>query len=1508
MAVRRRTLVLIAAAVTLGLGLLIVAGSWWVIGTAAGRRIVQNYAQRVITGQLANGRVYIGTLHGSLFSNPSVDTLEIRDADDSVLVATGPVTLEFDALDLFNKRIVIRRLTVERPFVHLRHNSKGKWNFNDLLRERRKEPGTGRGFGSLVVVDSLQVNGGTFRWTNPWEPDAALAGAARDSAIKYHLEADRIEVRRLGDGFTITRSWNDIALAIAHARFAHPDSAGIALSVSNLDVNEGDPPLDLRNVRGTVAIDGDSVLLAITNFNLPGSSGRARGVITHKDGLGLAIRVTADTASFSDFGWLYPTFPKEGGGRLVLDILKRRDEDITHYAVTDMDIATTQSRLRGRMTFGVGGPVLAVTDVDLDAAPVDFKLFEVLSGEPFPLPWAGQLRGRVSGPGGPLDHWRVDSADIAFADGNVPGVVNRLRGFGELDMVSPALAAFHNFFVEVQRFDMRTIRALNADFPPLVGWIVGRARLDSVWTDVRFRDADISWFADTNAVSRVTGNGRVTVADELIYDLALVADPVSLDALRLSYPRLPVRGSYVGPFTVNGALGDLAIAADVAGGGGRVRADAQMDALEPGYGLRGHFFVENIDPSKVLVNGAGLEGAVTADLDAAITGDSIADLTGGVRMTIGRSQLGGFRFYSGRTNLAFGNGLMRADTLDITSSAGTIRGAGGLGLRADRRDSLRMSAVIDSLGGLRPFLQSNVDTTLAPDSLIGMLRAEARLVGNVDSLDVRLTATGSDVVYGSFEARHATLDADVRNARVNPVGTIRLAADTGAVAGVRLTHATAVALLDGPDSVRVTLDATSTNGPGATAAAVVHFDSAQVATRFDSMQVTIDDNRWRLLRPATIVSGDGAFIVDTMLFSAGPGTLRVAFAMPDSVQVRGALSGEAVPLQDLGKLLQVPIGFGGNADLTVALAGTQANPTYDATVRLRDARVGEARLEGLRAEGHYRDQSLTATLDFSSGGSSVLRGEATLPLDLSLRPVRTRLLERPLSATLTADSTTLSVAETITNAVTDVTGTFSSRIAIRGTWKRPRIDGNINVANGAFNLPLLGNLRWRDAAADVRFEGDTVRINKLFARSGGAADTGKVYGSLSITDLNDVGFDVRFGANNFRVINKRSTGDLRVTTVDPVRLSGRVSGSELTASAGVMVNGDIFIPDVARKDLISLDDPEFFRMVDTSVYANRRLLPRAPPTLVENIRVSSVRVVAGDNLWLRSEDANIKLNGALDVRVVSSTRSGERGQRQLGLEGVLGVERGQYRLNIGPLRRTFTVDTGTVRFFGDEADINPTVDISATYVVRQYDPRNPQPDVPIRVTIRGTVTALTARLSSPEAANLSEADLISYLATGAPSFEIGGRASDYTQTAARVAVTSLGSYIGSRLGGGRLDLFDVRTANLQEGYGAGSWRSIIASTRVLGGLQISRNMFLRADFGLCQLDQIVSGGLGAFDPVSLANTIGGKLDINMPRSLTASLGREPPTSALQCTQNITARGFIPTPGQWTLDFIRTWRW
>src|SRR6202165_1096125 len=768
---RRLRIVLASAIVLVGLGVILVLSVVGVTHTGFGQERVRGMVKTMLAGQV-KGRVYIGRMSGGFFNGVTIDSLEIRDDEDSVFFASGPVRVSYDPRDLFDRRILLSNLQAERPVVHLRQHENGDWNWRRIFpasveKQKRNE----RGFGQYVVIDSSEIHDATFTLTLPWHPSDTLHGAKLDSAIKYELTRQDHEIRRTREGLARTWRWTKADASVGFARVADPDTVGRLVRLRNASFTETDPPFKFRNISGTLLHLGDSIFVDAEHFDLPRSTGKAHGSVVWggNQGIRYYLHAVGDSVALSDVAWVYPTLPTTGGGKMELDIRSERDPRLLDYVLTKMDVRTTGSRLLGQMTFAVGNPILAVKNVDLQAAPVDFDLLRTLNGKPFPYDWQGKITGNVKGAGGPLTHFKVDQSSLTFADAHVPGAITTASGEGELDILEPAFTAFHDFHVDVGTLDLRTLQYLNPLFPKIKGTVSGTTSLDSSWLDVRFRNADLFHHDGAQPVSHVTGNGRVTWGNYLVYDLALQAQPLSFTALTHSYPLLPLRGSYSGPVQVKGMSPSLLVNTTLAGPAGTFGYSGLVDADPVEYGARGRATSSALDLRTLLENNQLPHTQLTGQYDLDLRGESLATLAGSAVASIERSTLAGFRVDPSIARLRFANGLATIDTLALNAAGLKARASGTFGLTGAHSGSLKFTAVMDSLSRLRALVPSLASNTTI-DSLRGSAELSGELTGSAEHLSLNGIIRGT---YGRLGTR------SVESVR----GTVLLADVTKEVSG-----------------------------------------------------------------------------------------------------------------------------------------------------------------------------------------------------------------------------------------------------------------------------------------------------------------------------------------------------------------------------------------------------------------------------------------------------------------------------------------------------------------------------------------------------------------------------------------------------------------------------------------------------------------------------------------------------------------------------------------------------
>jgi translocation and assembly module TamB len=1537
---RRRLVAIISAAVLLLIGVIAAATVLSVTQTDLGRDYVRRYLQAQVTSKLGKrGKMYIGRIRGGLLGGVVVDSFAIRDDEDSLFISAGPIEITYDPRDILDKRLLVGQLVVHKPLVNLRRHSDGVWNYRRIFpkgapRVRTPE----RRFGDYIVIDSATIHDGTVIVTLPWSAPDTLNARQRDSVLAYARTTGGHEIRETREGLKKTWRWTGLEVEAPFARIADPDTAGRLIVVGDMDVNESDPPFRFRNVRGPVRIGDDTVRFDITHFDLPGSKGRARGMVHWKQPgpVRYDLQVAGDTVSLADIAWVYPTLPREGGGRMLLHIVSdERNPRVIDYRITRMDVRAAKSHLVGDWTFGVGGPVLVVKDVNLRAEPVDFDLFRTLAGGPFPVDWQGTLTGTVRGRGGRLDRFMVDDANITFRDKHVPGAMTQVSASGGLDIREPALTKFLGLSLDIGRLDLRTPQFLFAEFPRLRGTISGAAVLDSSWLDVRFRDADLTLRDGDRGESHFTGSGRVTYGEELMaFDVDLFAQPIDFTQFSRSYPALPVRGPHTGPLRAQGTLADLLLAATMRGDAGMMSVDGRFDMAPPSLSARMTGQVEDLNARALLARADLLTSRITGQYRADLSGDSLANLDGTLAVDLDRSTVGGVRIFPSTARLAFGDGRVRVDTLRLETTAATVTASGTLSLGPRRPDSLRYTLVVDSLGGLRPWLPTDragrgaralasADTTNGArrdslvtayrDSLAGRLEVNGVLSGSVDSLATSGSVEGRDLFVAGDRARSIRGNFALIGLPRAPSGLLTLALDTLVVAGVRLDSARLA--LDAADrnAGRLSLGIGSATGPRGRMSFTYALSGDTTRLLVDTLGAEFGDQRWTLAAPGRVTLDSTGVAVDSLAVVAdGGGRVVLAGDFPSTRPVDASFRMYQVPLAHLGALAQSRSSLGGLLTFDLSVTGMRDDPTMRLSATADTVRVGEVRVPRLDARATYAARRLDGELRLVRDNQPAINVTASLPIDLAIADVERRLIDDSLRVRVRADSMNLALVEAMVPRVTSARGLLQARLDVSGTWTRPTFGGNVVVRGGEMALSSTGTLL-RNINGSLTLSGDSVpmiRLDSLVMTSGEARDSRAVLsGTVRFSERTDDDcrgervsfaqclaqrsvFDVRFQANDFEAIRQRRIAELDIS--GSLHIAGAYRGSTLTG--GLRVDrGSIYLRERLRKQLIDVDAlaaDEFSAFIDTSFGQGEQIVRRASwaDSIIENMTVSNVDIAIGEDVWLRSQEASIKLGGSVNV-----TRQGNR----LTLEGPLLANRGTYRLYLAPgVIRTFEVQRGLITFFGGPM-IDPALDIVAVHTVRQAG--SDRRDVRIRVTIGGTLSQPRLALSSDERIQISETQILSYLVSGQPTFVAEN--SGQLQTAFATILPTLGAVFERAIVEQLrfLDMFQLQTAtttlNRDFLQGLSGPRAILAQSRIAFGKQLTERTFLSANAGLCTI-----GGQDAQDHRFL-DAFGLTLEHRLNHGFSLQMSVEPATSAALCRTDAVE---FNRPRQFGLDLFREW--
>jgi translocation and assembly module TamB len=1525
---RRRRLVLLVSAITFGvLGILAIGLILFVTRTSPGREQLRRVIAPFVASKIQGGKVYIGAIGGNFINEITVDSLAIRDKDDELFISTGRVSVSFDLRDIADYRLFFRRARIERPYVHLIQHEDGSWNFRRIFASGKPQgpkplETPRRKFGDYLVVDSAWATDGTFLLTMPWHPADSLDRRGRDSSIKAHVEDPRGLVKLRKDGYGRTYTWTNAHGLIRHARIADRDSnhLGRRFVVDTISVDEYEPTFKFRNLSGDIKHLGDSIWIDVPHFELPASRGSATGKVWWGSNRPMRVNIAihGDSVSLDDVNWAYATLPRTGGGSLDLVIQNDpKNERIMDYHLRKMDVRSMKSRLVGNMSFGVGAPVLLVRHLDLRADPVDFDLIRQLNGKPFPYDWRGQLFGTVKGRGGPVTNFVLDDVRGSFRDAHVPGAVSRFAARGELDILYPAYTAFHGFEVDAEVLDLRTIRYLNKNFPPLGGVISGRATLDSSWLDVRFSDADITHQDGPGDPSHLTGSGRVTFDELMTYDVALDARPLSLTMLARSYPTLPFRGLLSGPIRATGQAPNLELETTLQGSNGALSFAGRVDVDSiGGYGAHGRGSFSALNVSGLLENPKIPAGTLSGRYETDVAGETAAQLQGSVQLDLDATTIDSVRVYGTKARIELADGRMRlVDSVRLQTVAGTLVARGGFGLPKGRADSLDLTVTVDSLGGLRRYLGTRDTTVLAAtaavtDSLSGSAEFRGRLSGTMDSFSLTGTATGTDLYLNKDRSQSAKVTLALRDLPSAANGIVELKLDTLSLGSLALETVGGSLALRDPKNARFSASALSKNGP--TLATIGEWSRVADGHRvtLDSLGLSVDDARWQLLSRAhvEIDSSGGVRLDSATIRNRDSAVVVLAANVPAEGPATARLRGSRIPLLDLGTLAQLRDSITGVADINVDVTGTKLHPEIAASADLRSMSWGSVEIDGVRATSDYRSGRFFFDLDAMRHGRSSLTAKGSWPAAVTLFSMRPR--NDTVRAEFQADTIDLEVVKTLIPALrsSDVKGRLTAKFEVDGTSRAPEVSGSLRVADGQAYVPQLGVTissingsvvgTRKGAGQDSLSVALTASTGGTRGQRAGAMRLGGYVKNL-LQSNNQQTFSLWLTSNRFHALNLRSTADLYMSTTDTIRLTGTTKSA--TLRGGLVVDeGSIYLADrdIARK-----------QAVDITAETDSALARRSPlvDTLMTYLRVDGVNITLGEDVRLRSAEANVKLSGSLQLQ--ASTNRSRRIVSSTGaliplfdLDGVLETESGSYKLALGPVQREFTVLTGgTVTFDGDPN--NPLLDIRAQHNVRRPGDR----DLGVIVTVAGRLLPYpNLGLTSNAEYAIAQSDLISYLLIGRSGFDYGSNTAAAQQIAAVFAPTFsafAADQLRQRLGlSSFVDAFQFQFGTSDDQFGGANnnlrIRDYLYSSTV-GAEKQFKNVFLSLNTGFCGLQNTVN-----YDP---RNALGAKAEVRFMPELSVKLSYDPPTRSSACTQQSNI-GLLPTtPGQFGLSFLHTWR-
>lgn len=498
-----------------------------------------------------------------------------------------------------------------------------------------------------------------------------------------------------------------------------------------------------------------------------------------------------------------------------------------------------------------------------------------------------------------------------------------------------------------------------------------------------------------------------------------------------------------------------------------------------------------------------------------------------------------------------------------------------------------------------------------------------------------------------------------------------------------------------------------------------------------------------LLNDSLAESIISAFDGETGDYPQLPADVRLPFTLHPDVAVLGTANIQADVSGNLSDLPSLSLQFSAwlqdleaylRADpLPPDLTGNGNNNNNDINGWLIEQFLWEeASFSGTLDSGHWDISGRMAFFQRDVSGSGMaMRGTTTA--SVLLDP------EYTINGRLELDFDDLAWIEDLVPQIHNASGRLDGVVNFSGSLEAPGIGADINLRDGALDLPALG---LELHAVELALTSSDTETFRLLARATSGNGQLELDADILQPLTDDRRLDLSLRGENFNVAN---TSEVTVDISPDLRLEASGSGINMTGNLTIpLLDARITqLPEAAID--VSSDAVLVSQLDDAAPVRNAALGDRGP---LSDIPITgNVRVILGDDVRFSGFGLSARLAGMLDINQRAGSAPLAYGELEV-LDG-----------SFQTYGRTLTIEQGKLLFFGPFD--NPAIDIRA---VRQVE------HMRVGVQMNGTIRNIRSQLFSTPA--LPDGDIIAVMITGRPLAEIGQSPQD--NSALVGAITTLG--------------------------------------------------------------------------------------------------------------------------------------
>ena len=590
--------------------------------------------------------------------------------------------------------------------------------------------------------------------------------------------------------------------------------------------------------------------------------------------------------------------------------------------------------------------------------------------------------------------------------------------------------------------------------------------------------------------------------------------------------------------------------------------------------------------------------------------------------------------------------------------------------------------------------------------------------------------------------------------------------------GLELRAIAAHATIDGgrPPHINVAMTVHDRNDKADQLAATVIYQPNRIAASVDQLSLMLPDGSWRLIDQARFTKDQRHMAIRHLALANGVRSLTLDGEIGSAGAQKAELHARALDLAALRPLMPRNQRIGGNLSADISLRGTSTAPVIDTNLAVNRLLINSQMLGDVNAVAHYKPSKTVLDATFHQDQDHQLRFNGDIPMNIDWsRGFSARIGNNENIRVYSAGIRLAPFAGIAPQTLRNPAGLLQADLELTGPPLHPSINGTFAVTQAGGEVVPIG-IQISDIEVGLRASPARIEITELSAKAGDGTLSGR--GSIALKNnyspgaINAAIQMQKWPAIATREYNSTINGELRASgTPDAPNLQGTVDVVDTTIRPDldfltgpsvpppdetivVVRSGEKKLPN--RGETLSHAPGETSTAVSIDQHANG---------LTFNNSTIDLKVDVHRNTWIRHENAQIELDGNLNIR---KSRGGP-----ITIIGEIDAVRGWILFH----GKRFTLQNGQILFTGGHK-IDPNLNIDAQYTVSTYV---------IDVIVTGTASKPELKLKSqPE---LAQGDILSLILFGTTSSQLGqGQKATLQQQAQSLAMGAAGEALSESLG------------------------------------------------------------------------------------------------------------------------------